>query len=88
MATAKVKIMGATYNGVPSVRHSDGEGNFNEFYLTTDATITSNTLPSGEIGYGVNGQVVGNLVFHTVYVGAGEPSSSLGENGDIYLRTN
>lgn len=88
MATATIKIQGATYNDVPSVRHSDGNGNFNEFHLTSDATMTSDDLVSGKMGYGVNGPVFGNLSVKTVYVGAGAPSSSLGENGDIYLRTN
>lgn len=88
MATATVKIQGATYEDVPSVRHSDGNGNFNEFHLINDATMTSDDLVFGKSGYGPNGKVFGNLDVKTVYVGAGAPSSSLGENGDIYLRTN
>lgn len=88
MATAKVKIQGATYEDVPSVRHSDGNGNFNEFYLTNDATMMADDLVAGKSGYGPNGLILGELEIKTVYVGAGEPSSSLGVNGDIYLRTN
>ena len=88
MATATVKIQGATYEDVPSVRHSDGNGNFNEFYLTNDANMTADDLVAGKMGYGVNGPVYGDLSVKTVYVGAGTPPSSLGENGDIYLRTN
>ena len=88
MATATVKIQGATYNDVPSVRHSDGNGNFNEFHLISDATMTADDLVVGVSGYGPNGKVFGELSVKTVYVGAGAPSSSLGENGDIYLRTN
>lgn len=88
MATATVKIQGATYENVPSVRHSDGNGNFNEFHLISDATMTADDLVAGKSGYGANGLVFGDLEVKTVYVGAGAPSSSLGVNGDIYLRTN
>lgn len=87
MATATIKLMGATYSDVPSVDLADGSGNFNNFKLTSDATMVSTDLRSGEIGYNEDGMVIGSLEIKTVYVGAGEPSSSLGENGDIYLRT-
>ena len=87
MATANIKIAGATYESVPSVTLKDANNADVNFVLTSDATMTADDLVVGKSGYGPNGKVFGNLDVKTVYVGAGEPSSSLGENGDIYLRT-
>lgn len=88
MATANIKIAGATYESVPSVTLKDANNADVNFVLTSDATMTADDLVVGKSGYGPNGLILGELEIKTVYVGAGEPSSSLGENGDIYLRTN
>lgn len=88
MATANIKIAGATYESVPSVTLKDANNADVNFVLTSDATMTADDLVVGKIGYGPNGLIFGELEVKTVYVGAGEPSSSLGQNGDIYLRTN
>lgn len=88
MATANIKIAGATYESVPSVTLKDANNADVNFVLTSDATMTADDLVVGVSGYGPNGMVFGELEVKTVYVGAGEPSSSLGVNGDIYLRTN
>lgn len=88
MATANIKIAGATYESVPSVTLKDANNADVNFVLTSDATMTADDLVVGKSGYGPNGMVLGELEVKTVYVGAGEPSSSLGQNGDIYLRTN
>lgn len=88
MATANIKIAGATYESVPSVTLKDANNADVNFVLTSDATMTADDLVVGKSGYGPNGLILGELEIKTVYVGAGEPSSSLGQNGDIYLRTN
>lgn len=88
MATANIKIAGATYESVPSVTLKDANNADVNFVLTSDATMTADDLVVGKSGYGPNGMVLVELEVKTVYVGAGEPSSSLGQNGDIYLRTN
>lgn len=88
MATANIKIAGATYESVPSVTLKDANNANVNFVLTSDATMTADDLVVGKSGYGPNGLILGELEIKTVYVGAGEPSSSLGQNGDIYLRTN
>lgn len=88
MATANIRIAGATYESVPSVTLKDANNANVNFVLTSDATMTADDLVVGKSGYGPNGLILGELEIKTVYVGAGEPSSSLGENGDIYLRTN
>ena len=88
MATANIKIAGATYESVPSVTLKDANNADVNFVLTSDATMTADDLVVGKSGYGSNGLIYGELEVKTVYVGAGEPSSSLGVNGDIYLRTN
>lgn len=88
MATANIKIAGATYESVPSVTLKDANNADVNFVLTSDASMTADDLVAGKSGYGPNGMVLGELEVKTVYVGAGEPSSSLGVNGDIYLRTN
>lgn len=54
----------------------------------TDTTAVSNDVVNGKYFYLANGQkVMGNLSFVTYYTGSSEPVSSLGSNGDIYLKT-
>lgn len=86
MATANIKIAGATYEDVPSVTLTKSDNQEAEFFLTSDATGTSSDLREGMSMYDQNGKVFGSLQVHTVYVGAATPSASLGENGDIYLK--
>ena len=55
--------------------------------LTND-TVTANTLLSGATAHDRSGtQISGNVAFITYYTGSSTPSSSLGVNGDIYLKT-
>lgn len=55
--------------------------------LTAD-TVTANSLLSGYTAHGANGQRInGGVTFVTYYTGTSNPSASLGNNGDIYLKT-
>lgn len=55
--------------------------------LTSD-TVTANSLLSGYSAHSADGtQISGAVSFVTYYTGSSAPSSSLGSNGDIYLRT-
>ena len=55
--------------------------------LTND-TVTANSLLSGATAHDRSGtQISGNVSFITYYTGSSTPSSSLGVNGDIYLKT-
>ena len=57
-------------------------------YLTGTQTIAGDAdLVAGNIKDGVQiFGVTGNLAFITYYTGTSDPSSSLGQNGDIYLK--
>ena len=55
--------------------------------LTGD-TVTAATLASGATAHDRSGALVtGSLSFVTYYTGSSAPSSSLGQNGDIYLQS-
>ena len=53
--------------------------------LTGD-TVTDSALLSGYRAHNKAGDsIIGSLTVQTVYTGSGEPSSSLGSDGDLYL---
>lgn len=63
-------------------------GNTTLIDLSTDTVASASDIISGKIGHLRDGTVVtGNLSFITYYTGTGTPSSSLGQDGDIYLKT-
>ena len=54
--------------------------------LTSD-TVTANTMLSGATAHDRSGaSITGSVTFSTIYTGSSDPSSSLGSNGDIYLK--
>lgn len=54
----------------------------------TPTTATASDVASGEVFFTADGtQTTGSLSFVTYYTGSSAPSSSLGNNGDIYLQT-
>lgn len=54
--------------------------------LTAD-TVTANTLLQGSTAHDRSGAVInGAVAFVTYYTGTADPSASLGNNGDIYLK--
>lgn len=53
----------------------------------TDTTATASDVAQGKYFYGTDGtKVAGTLVIQHYYTGSGDPSSSTGINGDIYLK--
>lgn len=55
--------------------------------LTGDS-VAANKLISGETAHDKSGAVItGTLTIVTYYTGSSTPSSSLGNNGDIYLQS-
>lgn len=54
--------------------------------LTSD-TVTPSTLIKGATAHDASGNIVeGTVVIQRYYTGSSEPSNSLGNDGDLYLK--
>lgn len=81
-----ITLMGASYSNVPSVQLPKTGGGTARFDDTTDATADATVINVGSSAY-VNGVLInGSQVIQTYYTGSSNPSASLGQNGDIYLK--
>lgn len=81
-----ITLLGASYTGVPAVVLPKTGGGTASFVDVSDTTAAASDVVNGRIIYNSNGvQTTGTLVIQHYYTGNSAPSSSLGENGDIYL---
>lgn len=53
---------------------------------TTDANAAQGDIVSGKSAYVNGSKITGNLVIQKYYTGSTDPASSLGNNGDLYLK--
>lgn len=82
-----ITLMGASYPSVPAVRLPKTGGGTATFTDITDTSATASEVTSGSTFYLANGtKTTGTLVVQTYYTGTSVPSSSLGIDGDIYLK--
>lgn len=71
------------YDGLASVQIDAIPSNYID---TTDATASASDIRTGKSGYVNGSKVNGSLVVNKVYVGSTDPSSSFGNDGDIYIK--
>lgn len=83
---ANVTLWGASYSDCPALLVPKTGGGTARFDDTTDANATADVINSGSSAY-VNGvKVSGSQVIQVYYTGSSNPSSSLGNDGDLYLK--
>lgn len=83
-----ITLLGASYSGVPAVQLPRTEGGTATFY---DASETETITQNGTYDVTYDASVVVNVsggggASQTIYSGTNNPSSSLGSNGDIYIK--
>lgn len=81
-----ISLWGATYSNVPAILLPTSGGGTARFDDTSDASADATVINSGSSAY-VNGvKVSGSQVIQVYRTGSTTPSSSLGNNGDLYLK--
>ena len=85
---ANITLWGASYTDVPAILLPQTGSGTVRFTEVSDTTATASTVLYPNYFYTANGtRTQGTVAFVTYYTGSGAPSSSLGNDGDIYLRT-
>lgn len=73
------------YDGLSQVAVNAIPSNYAD---VSGVTVTAGAMTNGTIAVNSSGQsITGTLVIQHYYTGSGTPSSSLGDDGDIYLET-
>lgn len=80
--------LGATWQNVPALTLPKSGGGTALFADPSVVTATASDVVLGKNIINASGDLTaGSLVVQTYYTGSGNPSASLGANGDIYLKT-
>ena len=79
--------LGASYTGVEKITLPKTGGGTARFDDASITTATASDVVNGAQFLASNGTITsGSLVVQNYYTGSGTPSSSLGNDGDIYLQ--
>lgn len=82
-----ITLMGASFSDVPAVNLPQTGGGTARFTDTSPTTAGAIDVLNGKVFVDAAGaQNTGSLVVNRYYTGSGTPSSSLGQDGDLYLQ--
>lgn len=82
-----ITLLGASYSAVPAVLLPKTGGGTARFTDVTGTTAAASDVASGKTFVNASGtETTGTLAFSTIYTGSSAPASSLGANGDIYVK--